>query len=146
MTEHPKEKEESVEFEIIEDQELSLWKKKAEQYIDNPAKTNNLLTKVQRKTENSKKNEVISNILDKIYLLFNLVKDWTNGNYRDISKKAIIAVIAGLIYFVSPIDLIPDIVVGMGLVDDAAVLGLIINQLDKELVRYQEWRKGKALR
>ena len=149
MAENPKEKEEFkkevIEAEIIDDQELNLWKKKAEQYIDDPAKTENLLAKVLHKTESSKKNEVISNILDKIYLLFNLVKDWTNGNYRNISKTAMIAVIAGLIYFVAPIDVIPDIVVGLGLVDDAAVLGLIINQIDKELVRYQEWRKSKTL-
>jgi len=145
MTENPKEIEEVVEVEIIEEQELNNWKKKAEQYIDNPAKTDNLLAKVLRKADSSKQNEVISNILDKIYLLFNLVKDWTNGNYRNISKTAIIAVIAGLIYFVTPIDVVPDIIAGLGLVDDAAVLGLIINQIDKELVRYQEWRKINML-
>ena len=145
MTENPKEIEEVVEVEIIEEQELNNWKKKAEQYIDNPAKTDNLLAKVLRKADSSKQNEVIGNILDKIYLLFNLVKDWTNGNYRSISKTAMIAVIAGLIYFVTPIDAVPDIIAGLGLVDDAAVLGLIINQIDKELVRYQEWRKINML-
>jgi len=145
MTENPKEIEEVVEVEIIEEQELNNWKKKAEQYIDNPAKTDNLLAKVLRKADSSKQNEVIGNILDKIYLLFNLVKDWTNGNYRSISKTAMIAVIAGLIYFVTPIDAVPDIIAGLGLVDDAAVLGLIINQIDKELVRYQEWRKSNML-
>lgn len=126
---------------LIGDQEINRWEKKANEYIHNPEKTENLLDKVLKKAEDSKHHEVMKGIWDKIHLLFSLVRDWSNGTYKNISKSAIIAVIAGLIYFVSPIDVVPDFLVGLGLVDDAAVLGLIINQLDKELIRYQEWKK-----
>lgn len=125
---------------IIGDQEIAIWKDKAKEYVDDRAKTENLLSRALTKAENSKNNQVINNIWDKIHLLFALVRDWSNGNYRRISKSSIIAVIAGLIYFVSPIDVIPDFLVGLGLVDDVAVLGLIINQLDKELAKYKEWK------
>ncbi len=126
---------------LIGDQEINRWEKKAQGYIDNPKKTESLLSKVLKKAEDSKHHEVISSIWDKIHLLFSLVRDWSNGAYKDISKSAILAIIGGLIYFVSPIDVVPDFWVGLGLVDDAAVLGLIINQLDKELIRYKEWKK-----
>jgi uncharacterized membrane protein YkvA (DUF1232 family) len=126
--------------EIVGDQETEHWKNRAKEYVGNPVKTEGLITKAIRKAENNKQEQVINNIWDKIHLLFALVRDWTSGDYRRIAKSSIIAIVAGLIYFVSPLDIVPDWIVGFGFVDDAAVLGLIINQLDKELVKYKEWK------
>ncbi|MGI6451066.1 MAG: YkvA family protein [Desulfitobacteriia bacterium] len=125
---------------LIGDQEIDKWKEKAAKYIDNPKKTENLLGLAWQKAESAKNNQALSNIWDKIQLLFSLVRDWANGNYRGISKSALLAVIAGLIYFVSPLDIIPDFLVGLGLVDDAAVLGLIIKQIDQEIIKYKQWK------
>jgi len=125
--------------------EMERWQNKAEEYMDNPEKTENLVSRAFKKAEASKENEVIHQIWDKIHLLFGLVRDWSKGNYKSISKSALLTIIAGLIYFVSPIDIVPDWIVGLGLVDDAAVLGLIINRLDKELVRYREWKKSEPI-
>src|SRR4051794_30884156 len=43
-------------------------------------------------------------------LLFALAKDYFNGTYKNISTKSIIAIVAALLYFLSPIDLIPDFI------------------------------------
>jgi len=130
---------------IIGDQEISRWQDKAIEYVDNPSKSDNLLNKALRKAEDNKKHEVLNNIWDRMQLLFSLVKDWSNGSYKNISKTAILAIIGGIIYFVSPLDVVPDWLLGLGLVDDAAVLGLIINQLDKELTRYKQWKNNIPL-
>jgi len=130
---------------IIGDQEISRWQDKAIEYVDNPSKSDNLLNKALRKAEDNKKHEVLNNIWDRMQLLFSLVKDWSNGSYKNISKSAILAIIGGIIYFVSPLDVVPDWLLGLGLVDDAAVLGLIINQLDKELTRYKQWKNNIPL-
>lgn len=127
--------------EIIAPKDLKTWEKKAINYIDDPAKTESLLARALKKANDSQHIDVIKNIWDQIQLLFSLLKDWVNGNYKEISKTAVISVIAGLIYFVSPIDIVPDWIVGLGLVDDAAIIGLIINQLDKELKHYRTWKK-----
>lgn len=125
---------------VIDPADLKTWEMKAAKYVDDPAKTENLLTKAFKKANDSQHIDAIKNIWDQIQLLFSLLMDWVKGNYKGISKTAIISVIAGLIYFVSPIDIVPDWIVGLGLVDDAAVLGLIIHQLDKELKRYRTWK------
>lgn len=130
---------------IIGDQEISRWKDKAVEYVENPSKSKNLLNKAVQKAAGNKKYEHINIIWDRIQLLFSLVKDWSSGSYKSISKSAILAVIGGIIYFVSPVDVIPDWLAGLGMIDDAAVLGLIINQMDKELVRYNEWKKNVSL-
>ena len=121
---------------------MDSWYKKAGEYVDNPDKTENLLAKAIRKVEKNKHSEVLRNIWGQIHLLFSLVRDWTNGTYRSIPKSSIAIIIAGLLYFVSPFDFVPDWVVGLGLIDDVTVLGIIINQLNKELQRYKHWKNN----
>ena len=47
---------------------------------------------------------------------------------------------ASLLYFVSPVDLIPD-VPGIGQVDDVAVIGFALKIAHDDLLQYEEWRK-----
>jgi uncharacterized membrane protein YkvA (DUF1232 family) len=44
----------------------------------------------------------------------------------------------GLLYLVSPIDLIPDFLPG-GYIDDAMVLAIVIKQVSSDLDKYKEW-------
>ena len=127
---------------ITGDEQIGPWRKEAEEYVENPTKTEGLLSRALRKAEINKKNEAFQTIWTQIQLLFSLVRDWANGSYKNISKSTIAIIIAGLLYFVSPLDIIPDWVVGLGLVDDITVLGLIINQLNKELHRYKLWKNN----
>jgi uncharacterized membrane protein YkvA (DUF1232 family) len=41
---------------------------------------------------------------------------------------------------ISPIDIIPDYIIGLGLIDDIAILGLSLYFLEKDLIKYKEWK------
>jgi uncharacterized membrane protein YkvA (DUF1232 family) len=71
-----------------------------------------------------------------------LIRDWISGDYRGIPFKAMLLVMAGIVYFVAPIDIIPEFIVGLGLLDDAVILGWIIAQIGKELDDYRAWKRG----
>ena len=43
-------------------------------------------------------------------------------------------------YIVMPLDILPDVILGLGFIDDAAVLGLIWTLIKKELSQYEKWR------
>ena len=73
-------------------------------------------------------------------LLLPLIKEYWKGTYRDVSIKSIVIFLATLAYIISPIDLIPDYILGLGQLDDAAILGLSLFLLEKELMKYSEWR------
>jgi uncharacterized membrane protein YkvA (DUF1232 family) len=45
-----------------------------------------------------------------------------------------------LVYIISPIDLIPDYIIGFGQIDDAVILGFALYFLEKDLRKYKEWK------
>ena len=55
-------------------------------------------------------------------------------------------IVASLIYFVSPIDLIPDFILGFGLIDDATVLAWTIKACASDLAAFIAWEKTQPER
>jgi uncharacterized membrane protein YkvA (DUF1232 family) len=73
-------------------------------------------------------------------ILFSLVQDYANGKYRTIPFWSIAAVVATLIYVLSPVDLIPDFIPVFGLTDDALVVALCLRMIEEDLHRYKDWK------
>ncbi len=71
-----------------------------------------------------------------------LVQEVRKGEYKDISRKAVIMIVGGLLYFISPLDAVPDFLAGVGLLDDVAVIGFVAGQLKQELEKFREWETG----
>lgn len=69
-----------------------------------------------------------------------LLKAWVNGDYRHVSTRTIVSVIAAVLYFVVPFDLVPDFIAAIGLLDDAAVIGYVIGVVRDEIVEFERWR------
>lgn len=121
------------------DKATEMFGGKAKEYAKNKKKTRKLVDEALKKA--SKKGP-LEEIWDGVQLLFGIVKDWANGSYTEVPVGSIIAILVGIVYFVSPIDLVPDFIVGVGLLDDAMVLGLVIKQVKSDLDRYEEWLSG----
>ena len=87
-----------------------------------------------------KKIPAFGNLLSDIHLLISLVKSYVDGEYREISYNSIIAVVATLLYVISPIDIIPDVIPGVGYTDDAMAVAFCIKMIHDDLEKYQSWR------
>jgi uncharacterized membrane protein YkvA (DUF1232 family) len=82
----------------------------------------------------------LARLFQDLRLLIPLVKDYWKGTYRDVSVKSIVIFVVALAYIISPIDLIPDYIIGLGQIDDAVILGLSLYFLEKDLRKYKEWK------
>ncbi len=87
-----------------------------------------------------KRGSLLSRQLEKVRLLLMLVRDYWNGEYRDIDWFNVAVAVAALIYVLTPIDLIPDFIPVAGQVDDVAVLLVAWELISKEVCRYAEWK------
>ena len=92
----------------------------------------------------ARKGPRIGQLREDVKLLQSLCLAWWRGEYRAISPKALVTIVAGLLYFVSPIDAIPDWLLGVGLLDDIAVLGWVLKTVADELARFKAWRDSQA--
>ena len=79
-----------------------------------------------------------------LMLFMSLIKDYYKGNYRDIPYKTISAGIVGLLYTINPIDIIPDFIPFIGHIDDALVLTFCLKLIEKDLQKYQAWKKSQS--
>jgi uncharacterized membrane protein YkvA (DUF1232 family) len=76
-------------------------------------------------------------------LLARLLKACQRGSYRGLSMRTIVSLAAALLYIVSPIDLMPDFIPGIGLIDDAAVLALLLHSIAQDLAAFRVWEQNR---
>ncbi len=83
--------------------------------------------------------------IQKIPDIYRMIKMWKKGTYP-MKTLDIILPLLGILYILSPIDLLPEIVIPvLGLADDFAVLALVIPKLIKEVDKFLLWEAGGSL-
>ncbi|RLV47726.1 DUF1232 domain-containing protein [Nocardioides mangrovicus] len=82
-------------------------------------------------------------VIDDFRTLVRLVVAYGRGHYREIPPDSLALVVAGLLYVVSPLDAIPDVVPGVGYLDDAVVVGWVIKSVRQELDAFRAWELGQ---
>ena len=87
----------------------------------------------------------IAGIKGKLEILGRLVSSYAKGHYREIPVKTLLKILAALIYFLNPIDLIPDALIGVGFVDDLAVLTWVFTSAKEEVDKFIEWEKSTLI-
>lgn len=101
-----------------------------------------ILLAVARKR--SSRGGLINGLREDLGLLQALCVAWWRGEYRAISRPALVAAVAGLLYFLSPLDAIPDWIPGLGFVDDLAVLGWVMRKWSGELQAFRTWKESQS--
>jgi len=81
----------------------------------------------------------IQELIRHLKLFIKMVKYHFNGKYRSFSPKSLLLIIAGLIYFITPIDLIPDLIPALGFTDDISVIYFVYKSVKKDIDKFLEW-------
>ncbi|MBN1972410.1 MAG: DUF1232 domain-containing protein [Sedimentisphaerales bacterium] len=115
-------------------------RKIAEEYASDKGRTKYLLDEAIRKAKRYK--GLLKKCWDDLTVLIRLVREYINGEYKDVSWETIVLVTAAIIYFINPIDLIPDFIPGIGLIDDATVIAFTVTSIRKDLDKFREWERA----
>lgn len=125
---------------MIFEKEQHKYNFQAKDYLDDQQKTQSLLNKAIKLANDKKEN--LGEVWEKLQLFFELVKAYSKGEYKNISTSTILTVVGTLLYFVSPLDLVPDFIIGLGILDDAAIIGYTVKKISTELDAFSIWKRA----
>ena len=115
---------------------------RAEELVRNPKELLGLLTMAERRLDRVGAGP-LTPIKKDVQTLLRLMRAYGEGRYRQVSGRNLALAGLGIIYLVSPLDVIPDFLPG-GFFDDAAVIGFILKKIRTELVAFEIWEQSQG--
>ena len=113
------------------------WLKKATLYVLHPEKLKNILPFLQKYV--SKKG--LLKVKDDLVCMKNYLFDISRGRYKDYDGKKLLLIVGVVIYVITPVDLLPDMI-PTGLIDDVSIVLWGLKQVANELKNYRTWKEG----
>ena len=79
----------------------------------------------------------LKGIREQLGLLYNYISEVIQGKYKEYSATALSLALAAIIYVISPLDILPDLIPFTGYIDDIAIVTWAITKMDKELEKFK---------
>ncbi len=119
--------------------------KRARQTAGDPQKLQELLITAKDKILKLRsENREFDQFMLKLGTAVRMLKAYKNKDYVEVPWKSILMLTAGLVYFVMPLDLIPDFIPALGLLDDASLMVWIFATLRKDIEAFEAWEQNRV--
>ncbi len=99
-----------------------------------------LLKKSNEILEKVSKSDKLIRYINQIELLIRMLKDYITKEYPQLPWKTFVSVGAALLYIVMPMDVIPDFIPGVGLLDDVFVFTTVWKLVEEDVKEYAAWK------
>lgn len=124
------------------------WKvlEQAREYINDRDKLNDLLHDAYSKAGNLRiGNTRMSVLLEKVELFIQMIRAYINGEYREYPLRTILLIVAGLLYFINPFDIVPDFFPVAGYLDDLSIIIWIISSIERDIEAFEEFQRTRVI-
>ncbi len=78
----------------------------------------------------------LKKIREQLRLLYEYITDIINGKYKAYSAPSLTLALAAILYVISPLDILPDLI-PFGFVDDIAIVTWAMTKMELELLKYK---------
>ena len=83
--------------------------------------------------------KALAGVFGDLHLIVRMVRAWLKGEYRELSNKSLVVLVGALLYFLMPLDAIPDFIPGVGYLDDAGVIAMALGTVKTEIDKFRAW-------
>jgi len=121
---------------------FTLALKKASGILGKKVRLMALLGKLGQKLSHVNWREVkAADIKNRFGIIGRLLKAYVLGRYRQMPWKPLLLITAAVVYFINPVDLMPDWLPGIGLTDDFGILMSVYAAFGQEIDRFLLWEQ-----
>lgn len=85
----------------------------------------------------------LAKVKDELDTLIRLASAWATGRYRKLPVSTLMAVLAALVYFLMPLDSIPDFIWALGFIDDIAVITNVFRLFRNDIQAFRDWEASQ---
>ncbi|WP_291720402.1 YkvA family protein [Bernardetia sp.] len=89
---------------------------------------------------------VSTEVKEKFKTLLRLIRALYKKEYRDFPWGSLVKATATIIYLVSPLDVMPDFIPFVGMMDDFALISWTIGSLNDDIKDFENWEQAQALK
>jgi len=86
----------------------------------------------------------LSEFVASVKLFFSVMNDYYNKSYKNIPWWSIASIVTALLYVLNPLDLVPDMIPVIGVLDDTMIVSLCLKMVKKDLEKYKLWKIENA--
>lgn len=133
-----------AQLKLSENKYFDQAKKRAGKVLSNKEKLEEVLSATKNRLgEVHLENSKLSKLGQNLRLFLRMVRAYTSGTYKEVPWKSMVAIVAGIIYFLMPLDLVPDFIPFTGFLDDFTVIMLISNAFQQDIEDFEIWEAEK---
>lgn len=121
----------------------ALFGKQVDMIVRQEQKVVELLRNVGKKLSNLAHNPKVQKLTTPIQIFIRMIKAHFNGQHK-IEFSTLGLIVLAMVYFISPIDLIPDFLGVIGFADDLSVVLAVYAKVKDEVDRFLEWERTQA--
>ena len=84
---------------------------------------------------------VLGDVQEDFFALLRMLRAVFQGAYKGVPWKSVVSGVGAILYFLNPLDVIPDFIAGVGFIDDLSVFGFVLTMIRVDLDAFRLWEK-----
>jgi uncharacterized membrane protein YkvA (DUF1232 family) len=120
-----------------------LYLEKANDIAGEDGKLQKLLKNVGERLNAVSHHPKVQTALEPIMIFKRMIQAHRSGKFK-VSSKTLGLIVLGLVYFITPIDIIPDFMPILGFTDDLSVILAVFNSVKHEVEDFLDWEKTQV--